>query len=659
MLNDENPRVLHAGNNTRGPFPIAIDGAAISFSDQAHIRVTRFDASGSPSVLVNGTHFNFSALSALPDLGDPERPVSAASITLESDQDVLAEDEDHLLIERITPPIQGLALIFAGGFSSRSLELTLDEMVRVVQQLWHKITSRGISINALDPDGALELPSATNRAGKFLTFDDDGVPTATSASPGYGDLLAANNLSDIDDPATAAENIGAFQVANNLNEGDASAMRSNLGVWSIAQTQAELATKAALASSNVFTGALQTMRGRAHVDLGYVAFDLAAGVSGRGIIFDKGSLITIPAGKQIDAIRHDDTLQLGAGSIYHFAACNIATNGSNDAATDTRGFVANMLAGGAGVHTGAYFRCELTASGFAADLFPLKSSIKTRTGVGNAWNRQSANDTDLGGTVDGLEWATSQTATPTIADYTYYADTKWAVQIAHMFYCAVGVGHFLLEKNSLATVDQFLVDKDANMRLLGTLDLGNASDATGSRSSVGRWAIEGINIVLMSDVATSAETRARSVTNKFLSPSNLGDVASFRATMSANQTGIASATFTKVQFNTETWDVGAVYDQTTDYRWTPPAGKVRISVSALLQGLTANTMAQLHLYRNGVSYALSYMRDDGAGSAQPHLSVTATCNGTDYFEVFAYGTSGGTITVNASSAYTHFEGEQI
>lgn len=184
MLADEDTRVLHAGNGTRGPFSLAVDGEPISYADPTHIRVTRFDADGVATPQIDGTHYQLSATSALPDLNDPQRTVVAATLTLKVSQAVLAADE-RLLIERVAPPEQSLSLRHASGFSSRAFEQALDAIVRVAQQLASG-ARRVVTINRLDPDGSLELPLAAERASGLFAFDEAGAPSVLAVEDFMG-----------------------------------------------------------------------------------------------------------------------------------------------------------------------------------------------------------------------------------------------------------------------------------------------------------------------------------------------------------------------------------------------------------------------------------------------------------------------------------------
>lgn len=125
-----------------------------------------------------------------------------------------------------------------------------------------------------------------------------------------------------------------------------------------------------------------------------------------------------------------------------------------------------------------------------------------------------------------------------------------------------------------------------------------------------------------------------------------------------SQTGIASATQTKVTFTTEDFDQGGYYDSTNS-RWTPPAGVVRISACiSANNSLTTDTGLINSIYKNGAFLKRSQNTVANTfGNAV--VSIVDLANGTDYYEVYVNGTSGGTFDVAGATWNTYFQGEAI
>jgi len=126
-----------------------------------------------------------------------------------------------------------------------------------------------------------------------------------------------------------------------------------------------------------------------------------------------------------------------------------------------------------------------------------------------------------------------------------------------------------------------------------------------------------------------------------------------RAYASGGQT-LTTATFTKVQLNTEDFDVAGTFDSATNYRWTPTtAGKYIVSASVFFNINASGIQIAAYIYKNGASN--TYAFDVTASTSGQHVSSTAILdmNGsTDYIELYAihYKGSDGDI---AASSYIH------
>ena len=115
----------------------------------------------------------------------------------------------------------------------------------------------------------------------------------------------------------------------------------------------------------------------------------------------------------------------------------------------------------------------------------------------------------------------------------------------------------------------------------------------------------------------------------------------FEAYLSADQ-AITDSSATKVEFNTERFDTDAMYDNSTNYRFTPTlAGKYFVyAYCRLFQTNSAIDVknCQTQIRKNGVEYADSYFDNDSVELryATPYVSSTIDFNGsTDYVEIYA------------------------
>jgi len=136
---------------------------------------------------------------------------------------------------------------------------------------------------------------------------------------------------------------------------------------------------------------------------------------------------------------------------------------------------------------------------------------------------------------------------------------------------------------------------------------------------------------------------------------NGGVAPAFSAYFSGSQS-IASATFTKIQFNTEYFDTNSNFDNATNYRFTPTvAGYYQVNLSCRISFTTGEVFVDL--YKNGGEYLRgNNMNVIGTfTSYQPSLNTVIYLNGsTDYLEAFIYQSSGGSQTIQSGAQYNNF-----
>jgi hypothetical protein len=162
-LADVTPRMLITGTGSLGPFSLTISGSPIRFTSNSHIRVTRYTASGVGTVLVEGTDYTLT--------GGP----NAGVVTLTSPQTVLLSSE-KLVVERIQPFAQDLALALANSFPSSSVEARLDKLTEYTQDINSKV-QRALAAHPLDTTTP-SYPYLTDRKSRWAKWDDTGALVA-------------------------------------------------------------------------------------------------------------------------------------------------------------------------------------------------------------------------------------------------------------------------------------------------------------------------------------------------------------------------------------------------------------------------------------------------------------------------------------------------
>lgn len=158
--------------------------------------------------------------------------------------------------------------------------------------------------------------------------------------------------------------------------------------------------------------------------------------------------------------------------------------------------------------------------------------------------------------------------------------------------------------------------------------------------------------------ASDSEVRAQTASNRLITPANLAARACFRAHKNnVDQSGVAAAGFVKITFTSEAFDIGSYYD-TTNSRWIPPAGLVRISGHVTFSSVD-DAACQASLYKNGAIFAGGSVAGQISNAGRSVVSAVDLANGTDYYEYYAFCGSTGTFDITGTIAQTAFCGEQI
>jgi hypothetical protein len=123
----------------------------------------------------------------------------------------------------------------------------------------------------------------------------------------------------------------------------------------------------------------------------------------------------------------------------------------------------------------------------------------------------------------------------------------------------------------------------------------------------------------------------------------------FKAGLTADQTGISNATYTKVALDTASVDEGSHF---ASGGWTPPAGAVIITGRIYIKSGVTGTNYQIRILKNGTPIKQNEAKD-GSG-----LETTAhdRANGTDVYELEFYGETTSTLVIGSNANKTVFSG---
>jgi len=187
------------------------------------------------------------------------------------------------------------------------------------------------------------------------------------------------------------------------------------------------------------------------------------------------------------------------------------------------------------------------------------------------------------------------------------------------------------------------------------------------------------NIVLTGDTSGAITVAAPAVagTNTLTLPANTGNIVTtgdsstitqgmiasnvtstgpaFSAYLSANQ-NVAPSTFVKIAYNTELFDTDNNYDTGTN-RFTPTVeGYYQINAITILS--TVIGTAIIEIFKNGVGLARGNQQTNNALQTTRGMPISylAYANGSsDYFEIYAYQSTGATEESLGTSRFSYFQ----
>jgi len=136
----------------------------------------------------------------------------------------------------------------------------------------------------------------------------------------------------------------------------------------------------------------------------------------------------------------------------------------------------------------------------------------------------------------------------------------------------------------------------------------------------------------------------------------------FSAYRGTSVQSIPNSTPTKVQFNTESFDVLGSYDSTTNYRFTAKRqGHYQINASIEYSAIAADKIAGIYIYKNGALYRQGGIVSHSTTNViSVNISDLVEMNGsTDYIEIFTFHNSGAAVNINYVNNPTYFSAARL
>lgn len=196
-------------------------------------------------------------------------------------------------------------------------------------------------------------------------------------------------------------------------------------------------------------------------------------------------------------------------------------------------------------------------------------------------------------------------------------------------------------------------------KLDGIETAADVTDETNVKAALDGATITGVTAaagdkVLIQDVDDSDNLKTATVTSILGQFTNVETIKVHRST---TQT-ISTATFTKVQLDTEIIDTNSSFDSSTNYRWTPTvAGKYLVMGNVGITTPADGALFVTAIYKNGSQAITESVNVGGASEAHLNTIGIIEMNGsTDYLELYTYHTSGSDRDIQGGSNRTQLQG---
>lgn len=138
-----------------------------------------------------------------------------------------------------------------------------------------------------------------------------------------------------------------------------------------------------------------------------------------------------------------------------------------------------------------------------------------------------------------------------------------------------------------------------------------------------------------------------------------GNMPAFRAYGTSFQS-VSNSTWTKVSYNTTTFDTASAYDNVTNYRFNPKvAGYYQVNWN-IGCGASITGYVATQLYKNGSGDTLgAYVPNSNQGPTSIGSSLVYLNGSTDYVEIYMFQNSGGSLNMGSNASVEIFSGVLI
>ena len=164
-------------------------------------------------------------------------------------------------------------------------------------------------------------------------------------------------------------------------------------------------------------------------------------------------------------------------------------------------------------------------------------------------------------------------------------------------------------------------------------------------------------------ITTSSGSGTITIPNTVTVAGAMANTPAFKAVQSTDQT-LAHNTFTIINLQTEEWDTDSAFDNSTNYRFTVPAGKAGkyfFLGTLRLSSMAASDKIQLRIYKNGNSEntgTLFYFLPIAENAViQVHFADDASVG--DYYDLRGYHFSGNSASKSTLANYCSFQGYKL